>query len=186
MANKEHLQVLFESIASGGCRQWNDWRIDNPQVLPELMGLELLEIRLPFINLSKSDLRLASLCQADFYHANFENSDLSLAILENANLRQANMAGSKLFRASLRGANLGSVNLRGADLRGADLIGVRLRDADLTDIIIDSETLKQIQNLYEQGVSRLEKIALLLSKHKKVKRLHPAEVKATLRYLEDR
>jgi len=170
MANRQHLPLLFHAIASGDCRAWNDWRIDHPRFLPQLLALELWEVNLPFINLSRSDLRATALREANLYHANLEKSDLSLAVLENANLREANMRGAKLYRTNLRGADLRRANLRGADLRGADLTGARLKNAVLTDALIDADALEHTADLLEGGVSRLERIALKLSKPKKAKR----------------
>jgi hypothetical protein len=178
MANREHFLLLFRSIAAGDCRAWNDWRIDHPMFLPELTALELWGINLPFINLSKSDLRLANLREVNFYRASFENSDLSMAILKNANLREANMKNAKLYHANLRGADLRRANLTGADLRQVDLTGAWLKDANLLDAVIDADAFEQFEILVEEGVSRIERIALRLSRHRRSKLIHPAVVKA--------
>lgn len=175
MANKEHLKQLLASISSGGSRLWNDWRIDNPELLPELASLELFEANLPFVNLSKADLRMANLRLANFYNANLENSDLSYANLEGANLRGANMSGSKLYKVDLAGADLQQANLRGADLRGASFAGARLKGVDLAGILIEPEAF---ESLFEESLSRLERFALRLSKGKRSKQSYPVAVNA--------
>lgn len=179
MANKEHFLFLFQSIASGSCRAWNNWRIEHRELHPSLTGLELWDLNLPFINLSSSDLRLANLRSVNFYRANLQSSDLSMAILKNANLREANMKGAKLFHANLRGADLRSADLGGADMRHVDLTGALLQDANLSGAIMDDNALEQTGDLkLGGGVSRLEKLALRLSKHSASKRVYPFVAKA--------
>src|SRR5215472_1909634 len=76
MANAEHL----EKILSGGAT-WNDWRRQNPAVVPDLSGADL----------SGHDLRRADLTATDLSHAD---------------LRHAELDTKKLFRADLQFANL--------------------------------------------------------------------------------
>jgi uncharacterized protein YjbI with pentapeptide repeats len=179
MANREHFLFLFQSIASGDCRAWNNWRIENHELHPSLAGLELWDLNLPFINLSGSDLRLANLRSVNLYRANLQNSDLSMAILKNSNLREANLKGAKLFHANLRDADLRGANLSGADLRHADLTGALLSDANLSGATMDAGALEQSGDLHlESGVSRLEKIALRFSRNRAAKRMDPAVAKA--------
>jgi uncharacterized protein YjbI with pentapeptide repeats len=179
MVNREHFLLLFRSIASGNCRAWNNWRIEHREFKPYLVGLELWDVKLPHLNLSRGDLRLANLRGINFYRANMENSDLSMAVLEAANLREANLRGAKLFYANLKDADLRGANLAGADLRQANLKGALLQDAKLTGALMDPGALEQTEDLYAGSeVSRLEKIALRLSKRRAAKRIYPALLKA--------
>src|SRR5450755_1608167 len=88
MANQDQLALLQQ-----GGNTWNDWRLYNPDIVP---------------NLSE---------------ANLSNLNLSGANLSGANLRGANLSGANLRGANLSGANLRGANLSGADLSGADLSG---------------------------------------------------------------
>lgn len=164
MANREHLLLLLRSVTTGDCRIWNNWRIDHPSFLPLLAASELFLVNLPYINLSRSDLKLANLSDANLHHANLKDSDLRMAGLKNTNLRKANLQNSNLRRANLTGADLRGANLRGADLWQADLSGALLKNANLTGAILDPYTLKKLENLCEGCVTRLERIALRLSK----------------------
>jgi uncharacterized protein YjbI with pentapeptide repeats len=163
MEGREHLLLLFRSIALGNCRAWNDWRIENPGLSPKLMGLELWEMNLPFLNLSRSDLRLANLHNVNLFRANIEQSDLSMAILKNVDFREANLKGSKLYHANLRGSDLRHADLSGADLRQATLIGSRIDGADLTGAIFDEDALNQTADFGGEGVGPIEKLALRIT-----------------------
>ena len=98
MANQEHLDILKQ-----GAGEWNRWRAENSEIMPDFM--------------------LADLRDANLYGADLRDANLYGANLRDANLRDAN----------LRGANLRAANLRGADLYGADLRLADLRDAKVSD-----------------------------------------------------
>jgi len=87
MANEEHLARL-----KNGVDAWNKWRVENLDVIP---------------NLVEADLRRANLGRANFAGAD----------LREASLRRANLRGAYLTRADLEGASLEGANLIGADLR---------------------------------------------------------------------
>ena len=95
MANREHIVILKKGVDA-----WNEWRIKNPDIRPDLSGANL-----PRANISGADLSEAY---------------LRGAILSGADLRRADLDGANLSRADLDGANLSR-----ADLKGAYLIGVK-------------------------------------------------------------
>jgi len=41
MANDEHLKILLAAISSGDFSRWNQWRRDNPNLVPDLKAAEL-------------------------------------------------------------------------------------------------------------------------------------------------
>lgn len=89
MGQHEHKRILCR-----GARFWNQWRLENPEVIPEL-----------------------SFCV-------FEGSDLSGADLSGADLYCAWLQGVNLCGANLGGADLNGASLAGADVTGTDLSGV--------------------------------------------------------------
>jgi len=111
MANPEHLAILKQGVGV-----WNEWREENPDIIPDL---------------TEADLRGANLSDADLRDANLSNADLS-GILCGADLSRADLRGANLYIADLCGANLSGSNLRGADLRGADLRGADLSGSNLS------------------------------------------------------
>lgn len=102
MAKPEHFELLEQGVMI-----WNQWRIDNPDVRP--------------------DLKYAKLSGKQLAKANLDGVDLSGADLVNANLRSAGFKG-----ACLQGANFGYANLSNTNLIGADLSYAHLTDANLS------------------------------------------------------
>jgi hypothetical protein len=66
MANPEHVEILKQ-----GVDVWNEWRAENPEILPELDGAYLAD----------RDLKDAFLFRAGIHRAHLFRADLSGAIL---------------------------------------------------------------------------------------------------------
>lgn len=81
MANKEHLKILRRGVEA-----WNQWRKENPDQIPDLIGADL------------------------------SGADLIGAKLSGAKLNGAYLIGAHLSRADLRSADLRSADLNGADM----------------------------------------------------------------------
>jgi hypothetical protein len=125
--DSEHIEVL-----RCGPRSWNEWRAENPSIVPNLVGLALSigdrqmgpinggPINLAHARLRHAFLRFATLTGADLVGADLADTDLREARLEGANL-----SGADLSDADLTGADLSDANLASANLCGADLSGVR-------------------------------------------------------------
>jgi hypothetical protein len=150
VANKEHIQPLMAALASQSMKSWNQWRLENPSVRPDLSGVELADANLSFANLSYADIRHANLSRTNLHHANLRHADLietdlSGSILDGADLSGASLRDAKLRKANLIGANLDNANLKGADLEG---------------VLIDTECVEGKKIGFGGGVSYLEKIAL--------------------------
>ena len=163
MAKEEHYRWLMLAIASGNCRKWNDWRIDHAGVLPSLIAIDLGAISLPYINLSRTDLRYGNFSRTNLYRANLQKANLSGANLSSANLRKADLSGSLLryanmTNADLQGANLMEADLTEARLAGANLAGAYLRNVKLGTGSIDAEVQSGT------GVSLFERASLHLLK----------------------
>lgn len=137
----------------------------------ELIGIDLRNQVLDYINFSGSDLseaklsgielnhatlfktyfRESQLDNAKFYNAYLVDASFEYSNIKNADFRQANLANANLsfanaektvFRgANLKGANLMDTNLRGVDLSYADLTDANLSNADLTDAILEHAKL---------------------------------------------
>lgn len=127
MANPEHIDKLNE-----GVQIWNQWRIDNPKVRPDISEAKLL----------KRDLRGANLRQVDFYKSDLSGSDLSgtdlsEAFLSHVTLDDANISHTKLYKAILVESSLKGTDLRGARIYGASVWNVKLdRESKQDGLII--------------------------------------------------
>jgi hypothetical protein len=114
MADKRHLHILGQ-----GVRTWNQWRIDNPEVVPDLTNANLIKAVLNGFNLRQ---------------AKIASTDLSFAYLEGADLSRANLFGANLFRAKMKSAQFLGSTLSEANLRDADLRSANVKEANLTDV----------------------------------------------------
>jgi uncharacterized protein YjbI with pentapeptide repeats len=111
----EHVQTsdALEFIRLQRKRKWPQfWKREPP---------DLSQANLQYADLSKLDLRGASL-----FHTNLTRADLSSADLREANLTRANLEGANLKEANLTGANLTRANLIGANLSKADTTGTMM------------------------------------------------------------
>ncbi len=95
--NKKHHKVFRRGVAA-----WNKWRDKNPDVIPELTGLELNDVVLDGINLSKADLR-----EVKFVSVTFNGS-----LLESANFEGADLKDVSFLSAYLNNANFSNANLK--------------------------------------------------------------------------
>jgi uncharacterized protein YjbI with pentapeptide repeats len=123
MANSKHLAILKKSVD-----EWNAWRRENPDIVPDLKGAYLRRRRLESLNLAKAwlfetNLRRAGLARANFRKAQLGGADLSGADLSRAVFREAN----------LRGANFSRCNLRGTDFTQATFGLTVLGNVDLSE-----------------------------------------------------
>ena len=124
------------AILKQGPVVWNQWRMANPEIVPNLAYVDF-----GLGGLHGVDLRGVNLIGANLYKA-FPRTDLSEADLRNAFLRQANLTSVRLQRAKLTGASLYMARLKqtflqqatlvGADLRGVLLEGTNLMNADIS------------------------------------------------------
>jgi hypothetical protein len=85
MANEEHVALLRK-----GVNAWNKWRKENPEVLPNLRG--------------------ANLMNTSLVDANLRGADLIGAYLGGADLRRTNFMGAYLIQVNLNGAYLGGAD----------------------------------------------------------------------------
>jgi len=125
-ADSEHIELLRR-----GPRPWNEWRAENPSIVPNLVGIALSvgdrqlgpinggPINLAHARLRHASLRYATLTGADLRGADLADSDLSDARLEGADLSGADLSDAVLARADLRGADLSATNLCGVNLAEA-------------------------------------------------------------------
>lgn len=135
MANEKHVLLL-----SRGVTIWNQWRDENPGILPDLAEADLRGADLQGADLNRADLRGVDLSGEDrsgeelFRKADFSGDDL---------IAGSDLSMADLSMADLNGANLNRVHLNSADLTGADLSNADLSKADLSWANIRSANLSR-------------------------------------------
>jgi hypothetical protein len=131
MADQNHLDILKQGVEA-----WNKWRLEHPDITPDLCSAFLSEIDLRGVNLNgaglfETVLFRANLRDADLRTEYLRDVDLGFANLTKANLAGTNLREARLFRTDLSGADLSRVNLRRVDLSEEKLTGANLTEADL-------------------------------------------------------
>jgi hypothetical protein len=118
MANSEHLAILEQGVEA-----WNQWRAENPEVLPNLSSGDLTKRNLGSINLSGAYLRGVVFTGTDFTLADLSMADLQEADLCETNLTAADFRGTNLNKADLSGSNLYASDFGFSDLVGTKFDG---------------------------------------------------------------
>ena len=138
--NKTHLRILKR-----GVKAWNKWRDKNPNIIPELAGVELSYFDLDGINLARADLRRVNLSNGSFRNSSFRN----------ANLRGANFNKVNLVSSCLNRADLSNASLRFTRLNKAELIEADLHKSSLEDVYFSSANLSKT-NFAGANLSRID------------------------------
>ena len=148
MAKSEHLEVLRQGVEA-----WNEWRLKNPKIIPDLGGADLNKAKL-----SGADLRWANLSRADLGKANLRWADLTMAKLAMAKLSGADLTGSNLRWADLIEVDLTATNLTTATIFRANLSGANLSEAQFAAtalIDIDLREVKGLDSITHAGPSSI-------------------------------
>lgn len=137
MANPDHLDKLCQ-----GPKVWNEWRRENPHVVPDLsqatLGLNQRQfgpsnggpIDLRAVNLEGAMLRFATLTEADLEGARLIGADLMHARLDRAKLIAADLTDAMLDHADLTNADLSRTIITGASFVNArNLTQLQIDDA---------------------------------------------------------
>jgi uncharacterized protein YjbI with pentapeptide repeats len=91
MANRQHLEILDK-----GVKVWNDWRSNNPRIIPDLRKANLKGRHLWCVDFHEADLFDADFSEADCMGALFQKAKLGGATIEKINIQMANFDGSNV------------------------------------------------------------------------------------------
>lgn len=138
MANEEHLTRLLQ-----GAEAWNAWRESEPEVQPDLEGMDLSHLDIARVNLQHARLSSATLTSVSLAGA-----DLRAISANGIQLDQVNLAHADLSGANMRYSDFTDVDFTGATLNAAWLLDcwfmrVKMSDADLTGVDLTLASLPQ-------------------------------------------
>jgi hypothetical protein len=127
----------------GDVSGWNAWRARNPDLVPDLSGVDLrdADLRDAYLgrmNLAGADLSRANLCNAKLGRADLSGANLTRCDLERASLVDAKLAGTQLVGCTVYGVNAWNLDLTGA--RQDDLI---ITPADEPVVTVDDLEVAQ-------------------------------------------
>jgi uncharacterized protein YjbI with pentapeptide repeats len=123
MVNQEHFSLLKQGI-----KRWNLWRMEYPEVRPDLNNISLVGV-----DLHLAQLNLASLRGADFSYANLSGANLRGADLTNADLSYTNLSEADLTNADLNNVQLTNTVLKRAIVIGTNFSSANLNGTDLSE-----------------------------------------------------
>jgi tetratricopeptide (TPR) repeat protein len=140
--NQMHCSILTDSV-----RHWNDWRISDHTVRPDLSGADLSGSSLFEANLDDAQgqgavMRGAVLIRVTARLSDFSGADFNGAQLQGADFSRCNLAGASFQKANLTGAILKGANLMDADFTGADCSGARFENANLQNAVFYDAKVK--------------------------------------------
>jgi uncharacterized protein YjbI with pentapeptide repeats len=154
MAKPEHLEILKQ-----GREVWNQWRMDQPSVKPDLSAVDFTQApafedsaiwgRRLMDNADDAKRLLLggfNLSGVDFYKANLSHAELNKADLSDAKLVHTNLSSARLHKAKLNGAQLWGAMFCQTDLREVKLGRTHLVDIDFSEACLDGIQLRG-QNL---------------------------------------
>lgn len=164
MANEEHLKILKQGVTD-----WNLWRRDNPEIIPDLSEAYLLEKKLARVNFNQANLRMAVLHGSIFDGADLSVADLSKAVLTNTNfsyavkklsakvasLYKANLEDAELSRANFEYANLDEASLLGSDLHRTNFTGTSLSKTNFGNARIAATRFENVDLSAAIGLERV-------------------------------
>jgi len=131
-------------------KKFNRLRLQNPNYIPNLAGVDLGDLRLEKINFDKAILKNASFSYSKLRSATFEKADLKESDFFRADLINVNFKN-----ADLRSAIFVESDLSGANLKGAKLADALIIDADLYGTIVSLKELRktadETQNYIQQN-----------------------------------
>ncbi len=123
--NPEHLKMLRH-----GAESWNRWRAKNPDIQPDLRGLDAHVALLIQVNFSNTNLLRARITNSELPYADFSG-----AFLKEVTFRETALAKSSFKSAVLTWTDFSHANLRGADFSNASVGWTTFGDNDLSEAI---------------------------------------------------
>jgi uncharacterized protein YjbI with pentapeptide repeats len=93
MADAHHLSMLDQ-----GSKIWNQWRLENPRLTPDLSHADLKRREFREFNLSGSDLHDSELTWAHVIDCNCEGADFNNSVLISTNFTGTELKGSNFRR----------------------------------------------------------------------------------------
>ena len=156
MNSNQYLKIIKEGVTA-----WNNWRNNNPNIIPKLDGLDLSQMELKYIDIwhiepatilsagsvswdligidfSNCSLKNVKFNKSDLASADFSNSDITGADFSEAQISEANFENSKLLKTKFEGASISKVNFSNLDLSEVSFQGAQSKgDNNFNNCILD-------------------------------------------------
>ena len=162
MANKKHLSYLTQGVES-----WNQWRKQNPNIIPSLDGANLRGADLQGAILSNANIRWANLTGANLQGTNLFQTEFYNSCLHGCNFSDADMRGAKLHNANLCKAVFHGTNLFRCDFINTNLLGASFAGSFCGTTAfsnVDLSVVKGLNNVMHMGPSNIDLLTISRSK----------------------
>ena len=154
MADPEHLAKLKEGVGA-----WNQWRLEEPYVDPDLHKADLRKFEFGDYNLDFVDMSGASLAEANFGFTDPAlipiRNEHSIASFAYANLTGAGLQRAKMALVNLSGSNLNNATFEEADLTEAILHRVSVINTEFKNSVFDCTVLTDVDLSRAIAVDRI-------------------------------
>jgi hypothetical protein len=144
MANDHHLNLLETNA-----EHWNEWRRQNPGIIPDLYGAQLEGGDISGFNLRGADLVSGNLRKVEGAEANLAGANCQDADFSGANFRGATFALANLSNCNLARTNFHKANLEGAILAGANIFMTIFRESRFSVTVLTDLDLETAVGLTE-------------------------------------
>ena len=127
---------LIKLLKAGKIDEFNRFRAENPDFIPDLRGIDL------YVGRASKHAKLKGI---NFKDALLQGSNLQGAKLQGSNLQGSNLQDANLYRTNLCMVNLQGANLQGVNLNRALLQGARF-DKNQISILLEVLGIKIIKD----------------------------------------
>jgi uncharacterized protein YjbI with pentapeptide repeats len=150
MSTEKHAAIIRQGVEA-----WNAWRVQSPDVHPDLRGIDFNTSTNNLHSFQAANFKettfdgcevwSADLDGSDLRGSSFRDADVYFCDLTNVDLRGAEMQDARIRLCDLQGANLADATMGRTELRGIDLSKVSgLADVKhVAPTSIDAETLER-------------------------------------------
>jgi len=156
MANPEHLKILKQ-----GVDVWNEWRVENPGIKPDLSSIDLSHSNFQSTNLrcadfTGSDLQYANLKNTELLKARLVDVNLENADLSNAFVEYADLSNSYMYEVYFECTNLYAAKLNSAMLIAARIISSKIDEADFSNCEIGDTIFSNVDLSTTKGLESVK------------------------------
>jgi hypothetical protein len=145
--DKAHAEILNQGVDA-----WNQWRLENPEIRPDLAGATFLQADLANIDFENTRLGFADLEQSDLQGANLRHVDLGSSKILSCRLGNADLFGAFLFNTDFTWTDLAAVSLISADLVQTKFVSSNLSHANLAHASLEGTVFANINLERVQGL----------------------------------
>lgn len=145
MANKEYVEILKSGISN-----WNEWRIKNPDIRPDLSGLSFYDIfdksndiyyipSLDNANFDRCNLRNAQMRDCEFINCTFIDAELHMSDCCYAYFYEC-----KFINTRMRLSRIGSTTYNNCILNNCDLSYSSAEETEFDECIIEGTKFQNV------------------------------------------